>query len=70
MNIGTIVHYVRADGPEAAHGTCVPALVVGLHPGATCDLAVMDARTESVRWELRERVPQMAAHRFGSFHPA
>lgn len=75
VGIGTMVHYVRADGPEHAHGACVPALVVGLHRDGSYDLAVAEPGTESaylgeVHWALRERVPHAAAHRFGSWHPA
>jgi hypothetical protein len=70
MRLGETVHYVRSDGAEGAHGTCLAALVVGLHPHDVVDLAIVEPRTESVRWGLRENVPHADSHRFGSYHRA
>lgn len=42
VRIGEIVHFVLADGPEAVHGTCRPAIVIATYhePHAPCDLVV------------------------------
>jgi hypothetical protein len=70
MTVGTLVHFVPPDGPEAVHGHCRPALVVA----ATDDLVDLvvfrhptrDGTVGPVQWVGTVRLTPR--HEFGTAH--